>query len=70
MAALDAFWCRDTRGLHASDEALMALLPKSSEAAVITDDMPISLIHIVDKLISKLLANQLAPRISLVVHES
>jgi hypothetical protein len=56
-AALDVFWRRDTRDLHAANEALMTLLPKSSEVATIADYRPISLIHIVGKLISKLLAN-------------
>jgi hypothetical protein len=40
----------------------MTLLPKSSEAASISDYRPISLIHIVGKLISKLLANRLVPK--------
>jgi hypothetical protein len=70
MAALDTFWCRDSRDLHASNEALMTLLPKSAEVASIADFSPISLIHIIGKIISKILANRLAPRMSSLVHES
>jgi hypothetical protein len=70
MAAIDAFCCRDSRTLHATNEALMTLLPKSTEAASIADNRPISLIHIVGKIISKLLANRLPPRMNSLVHES
>jgi hypothetical protein len=70
MATLDAFWCRDTRDLHAANEALMTLLPKSLEAATIVDYKSILLIHIVGKLISKLLANRLAPKMGPLVHQS
>jgi hypothetical protein len=55
MAALDAFWHMDTRNFHAINEALMVLLPKSAEAMAIKDFQPISLIHVLGKLISKLL---------------
>jgi hypothetical protein len=37
MAALDAFWRVDTRDLHLANEALLVLLPKSSEASTIKD---------------------------------
>jgi hypothetical protein len=57
MAALDAFWCHDTRDLHATNEALMILLLKRVDAKAVQDYRPISLIHLVGKLISKLLAN-------------
>jgi hypothetical protein len=33
MAALDTFWHLDTRDLHSANEALVVLLPKSSEAS-------------------------------------
>jgi hypothetical protein len=70
MAALNAFWCWDLRDLHATNKALMTFLPKSVEAASIADYRPISLIHIVGKIISKLLANQLALRMNSLAHES
>jgi hypothetical protein len=37
MAALDAFRRVDTRDLHLANEALLVLLPKSSEASTIKD---------------------------------
>jgi hypothetical protein len=48
----------------------MALLPKSVEASGIKDYQPIALIHTIGKLISKVLANRLALRLSGVVHQS
>jgi hypothetical protein len=68
MAALDAFWWQDTRDLHATNEALMILLPKSADAEAMKDYRLISLIHVVGKLIYKLLANRLALRIGSLVH--
>jgi hypothetical protein len=70
MATLDAFWRRGTWDLHAANEALMTLHPKSLEAATIADYRSILLIHIVGKLISKLLANRLAPKMGPLVHQS
>jgi hypothetical protein len=57
MTALDVFWRHDTKNLHATNEA-----------EVVKDYRLISLIHTVGKLISKLLANRLAPRIASLVH--
>jgi retron-type reverse transcriptase len=68
MVVLDVFWCHDTRDLHATNEALMILLPKSTEVEAIKEYKPISLIHSVDKLISKLLVNYLAPKIESLIH--
>jgi hypothetical protein len=49
---------------------MLSLLPKSEEATMIKDYRPISLIHVVVKLISKVLANCLAPKLDIVVHPS
>jgi hypothetical protein len=70
MKVFDAFWHLDMRNLHSVNEALMTLLPKSSYAAKIKVYYPISLIHVIGKLISKVLANRLAPRLSELVHHS
>jgi hypothetical protein len=60
MEALDAFWHLDMCDLHATNDALLVLLPKSPEATTIRDYRPISLIHLIGKLISKILADRLA----------
>jgi hypothetical protein len=43
------------------------LLPKSADAASVKNFQPISLIHIIGKLVSKVLANRLAPRLGKLV---
>jgi hypothetical protein len=63
MAAFDAFWHLDMRTLHDVNGALLVLLPKSAEATAVKDFRPISLIHVIGKLVSKVLANRLAPRL-------
>jgi hypothetical protein len=68
MVAINAFWHLDTRDFHSTNDALMVLLPKGQEAHTIRDYRPISLIHLIGKLISKLLAARLAPRIDSIVH--
>jgi hypothetical protein len=63
MAAFDAFWHHDVRNLHNVNGALLTLLPKLAMAAALKGYQSISLIHIVGKLISKVLVNCLAPRL-------
>jgi hypothetical protein len=46
----------------------MVLIPKSVEAVAIKDFRPISSIHVLGKLSSKLLANHLALRLDEMVH--
>jgi hypothetical protein len=70
MKDFDVFWWMDMRNLHNVNEALLTLLPKNQEAGEMKDYRPISLIHLVGKLISKVLTNQLAPRLQGVVHQS
>jgi hypothetical protein len=67
MAAFDAFWHLDTRNLHSVNDVLLVLLPKSADAASVKDFRPISLIHVIGKLVSKVLANRLAPRLGKLV---
>jgi hypothetical protein len=68
MQAFDAFWHMDVRKFHAINEAIMVLLPKTSEVAVIKDYRSISLIHVLGKLFSKVLASHLAPRLGELIH--
>jgi hypothetical protein len=70
MVVFDAFWHLDTRGFQSINEALLVLLPKSSKAASMHDYRPISLIHLIGKLFSKVLANRLAHKLDKVVHPS
>jgi hypothetical protein len=70
MRALDAFWRYDMHNMHDVNGALMVLLLETNEATSLKQFMPISLIHIVGKLISNLLANRLAPWSSELVHPS
>jgi hypothetical protein len=57
----------DSRNLHNVNDTLIVLLPKSVDAASIRDYHPISLIHIVGKLFSKVLADRLAPKLGKLV---
>jgi hypothetical protein len=68
MSTFDAFWRLDTRHLHGTNDALMVLLPKSADAVIIRDFQPIALIHLVGKLITKVLANRLAPKLGEPMH--
>jgi hypothetical protein len=62
ITAFDAFWRLGTLNLHCTNDAYLTLLPKYEEALPIKDYCHISLIHIVGKLLTKVLANTLAPR--------
>jgi hypothetical protein len=68
MLVFNAFWHLDTQNFHGVNVALMVLLPKTAEASSIKDYRPISLIHIVGKLFSKVLANILAPKLAKLVY--
>jgi hypothetical protein len=54
--------------MHDLNGPLMVLLPKSSGDASIKDYMPIALIHLIGKLITKVLANRLAPQLNGLIH--
>jgi hypothetical protein len=70
MCAFDALWRLDTQDLFSVNEALMVLLPKTSEAMTIRYYRPISLNHVMGKLVSEVLASRLASRIGDLVHPS
>jgi hypothetical protein len=68
MQAFDVFWHMDTQKFHAINEAIMVLLLKKPDAVAIKDYRPISLIHVLGKLFSKVLLNRLAPRLDELIH--
>jgi hypothetical protein len=64
MEALGAFHSLRTRKLDLVNEAHVVLLPKTMGAASVTDFRPISLINSLAKIITKILADRLAPRLN------
>jgi hypothetical protein len=64
MAALQQFYDMNQQDLHFLNQALVMLIPKKENAVRVSDFRPISLIHSFAKLVSKLLANRLAPELS------
>jgi hypothetical protein len=68
MLAFDVFWHLDTRKFHVINEAIMVLLPKCQNAESIKDYSPISIIHVLGKLFSKVPVNRLAPPFDELIH--
>jgi hypothetical protein len=68
MQVFDALWHSNWRNLHDINDTLITLIPKSDDAASLRDYRPISLIHLIGKLLSKVLANRLAPWFHELVH--
>jgi len=64
MAAVQAFNVGDFRGLDKLNNALIVLLPKKVGASFPGDFRPITMIHSFAKLISKILALRLAPKLN------
>jgi hypothetical protein len=67
MAMINHFSSLRTNHLHWLNSANIALIPKKEGAEEITDFRPISLIHAIAKLISKMLATRLAPYMNMLV---
>jgi hypothetical protein len=68
MSMFNAFWYLNAWSFQ--EDTLLVLLLKKSEATKIEDYQPISLIHMLQKLFSKVLAIRLAPRLEELVHVS
>jgi hypothetical protein len=68
LLVFEAFWNLDSRNLHSINEALLTLLPKKDNDDMLKDYRPISLIHVMGKLLSKALANQMAPHLDTLIH--
>ncbi|WVZ91735.1 hypothetical protein U9M48_037868 [Paspalum notatum var. saurae] len=63
MNVSNALWSLDLRSLYLLNDAYIVLLKKKDDAAELKDFRPISLIHSLSKLITKLLAVRLAPKL-------
>jgi exonuclease III len=64
MAALLSIWGRNCRNLWRLNSAYITLLPKKTDAEMVKDFRPISLVHSFAKLVTKILANRLAGRLN------
>jgi hypothetical protein len=64
MKAYHAFWHVDATRFHLLNDALMILLPKKGNVATMQEYRLISLIHIIGKLFSEVLASRLAPHLN------
>jgi hypothetical protein len=62
VAAMQAVWLGRDQGFGNLNEALITLLSKKDGAIDLTDFRPISLVHSFARLLTKVLARRLAPR--------
>ena len=67
MNAFNALWSLDARSFNLLNDALMVLLRKKEEPAMLKDYRPIGLMHSFSKLFAKCLARRLAPRLKEIV---
>ncbi|WVZ58922.1 hypothetical protein U9M48_009140 [Paspalum notatum var. saurae] len=67
MAVVSAVWSRKFRNFWLLNNAYITLLLKKEEALNVKDFRPISLVHSVAKLITKILANRLASKLDSLV---
>ncbi|KAM0913367.1 hypothetical protein ACQ4PT_012221 [Festuca glaucescens] len=67
LAALRAIWMGRDQGFEALNEALITLLPKKDGAVDLKDFRPISLVHSFARLLAKVLARRLGPKMDLLV---
>ena len=70
MAVIQAFTHGDYRGLEKHNNALIVLLPKKVGASSPADFRPITMIHSFAKLISKILALRLAPKLEMLINKN
>jgi hypothetical protein len=67
MVVILAVWSRKMMGFSALNTAYITLLPKKGDAEQPKDFRPISLVHSIAKLITKVMANRLAGRLNQLV---
>jgi hypothetical protein len=64
IRAIQQFYLMNQQGLHFLNQSYVLLIPKRNDPQSIKDYMPISLTHSFVKIISKILANILAPELN------
>ena len=67
MAAIWSLQQGDSRKLELLNSAFITLIPKKADALEVKDYRPISLVHSFAKLVTKLMANRLAPHLNSMV---
>lgn len=70
LEALMGFYNHKTSKMHLFNEAHIVLLPQKQDPTRITDYRPISLINSLSKIITKILASRLAPRMNELVSQA
>lgn len=70
MRVVEAFCAASTSRLHKLNTAIIVLLPKSLGATSPSDFHPITIVHSFAKLVSKILALRLAPRMNEIVDKN
>jgi hypothetical protein len=70
MDAIQAFTHGDGRGMHKLNNALVVLLLKKVGVTCLGDLRPITMIHSFAKLVSKILALRLAPRLDALIDKN
>lgn len=68
MAVLHNLFLNNGHGFGRLNQALITLIPKSLEACHINEFGPVSLVHSMPKLASKLMATRLSPHMGELVH--
>lgn len=63
VAAINQFFNLNQQQLHLLNQAFVVLIPKKNNPTMVSDYRPISLVHSFTKIVSKLLANRLAPEL-------
>lgn len=67
MVAIGAVHGGDSRKLHRLNSAYMILIPKREDAQTVSDFRPISVVHSFAKLLTKIMANRLSPKLNSMV---
>jgi hypothetical protein len=62
--ALHAIWLGRDQGFECLNNALITLLPKKIDVVDLSDFRPISLVHSFARLLTKIMARRLAPRMN------